>query len=145
MSRDMICLDPGRAMGLAIFEGPRFSEALLIRDWRPLPIVLSCTTLVIEVPQIRVKGGGKGHPDEVVDLAYKAGLWAGQNIRYSVLCTVKPSAWKGAVPKEIMTDRIRAHRLPDEPRYPENHNEVDAIGLGLWYLKRLYNQQKATP
>jgi hypothetical protein len=53
---------------------------------------------------------------------------------------VSPSAWKGQVPKKIHGNRIFAELRREEILAIvciENHNTIDAVGLGLWFLGRL--------
>lgn len=53
---------------------------------------------------------------------------------------VSPSAWKGQVPKKIHNKRVLAALSDTEKSLVlsiDNHNTIDAIGIGLWYLGRL--------
>lgn len=53
---------------------------------------------------------------------------------------VKPSEWKGQVPKNIHKHRILKALTQLEMRSiitPDNHNTIDAIGIGLFALGRL--------
>lgn len=53
---------------------------------------------------------------------------------------VSPSAWKGQVPKKIHGRRILEALEDTEKKSAlsiDNHNTIDAIGLGLWVLGRL--------
>ena len=53
---------------------------------------------------------------------------------------VSPAAWKGQVPKRIHGERILKALRREEILAVvsiENHNTIDAIGLGLWVLGRL--------
>lgn len=74
------------------------------------------------------------------------------------LCKVEfvwPRTWKGTVPKEVMSQRIYEALTADEiARLPKravrrgrphkgnakdvDHNILDAVGLGLWKLGRMY-------
>lgn len=87
--------------------------------------------VVIECPEIY--GSGKGvvanASGSVLTLASVAwGLW-GHFRAYGILVVMaRPREWKGNVPKEIMQRRIK-RRLG---WVPEDHNEADAVGIGLW-------------
>lgn len=52
---------------------------------------------------------------------------------------VEPRSWKGTVPKDIMYKRILA-KVP-KPEYDridriQDHNVIDAVGIGLWKIKK---------
>ena len=50
---------------------------------------------------------------------------------------LRPAAWKGQVPKHIHATRIRALLTEEEgKKMPEEHDAVDAVGIGLFVLKR---------
>lgn len=52
---------------------------------------------------------------------------------------VTPSAWKGQVPKKIHNKRVLSMLSDEEKRRVvslKNHNTVDAVGIGLWFLQR---------
>lgn len=57
--------------------------------------------------------------------------------------TLFPSEWKGQVPKEVMTERIRRALTDDERasiakcKASLMHNVLDACGIGLFRLGRL--------
>ena len=64
--------------------------------------------------------------------------------RQATRCRVYPSTWKGNVPKGIHHRRVWDALTEDErtllgpPEGPSyDHNEYDAVGLGLWFLGRL--------
>jgi hypothetical protein len=55
----------------------------------------------------------------------------------------EPSAWKGSVPKDVMIERIKRRLSPEEharvdlPRAKSLHHNIwDAVGIGLYHLKR---------
>lgn len=53
---------------------------------------------------------------------------------------IAPSAWKGQVPKNIHRHRILKALKPVEKQAIvtiDNHNTIDAVGIGLWVLGRL--------
>ncbi len=57
---------------------------------------------------------------------------------------VRPAAWKGQVPKDVCNRRTHARLTPAEKvllelaKCPKSleHNLMDAIGIGLWAVKR---------
>ncbi len=103
---------------------------------------------VVELPQAYAlplsKGGVAGHND-LIDVAFAAG-WiarAGGAHRHRVTL-VRPAAWKGQVPKEVMVCRVVDRLSEDEHarvRLPTRrglaHNLWDAVGIGLWKVGRL--------
>jgi hypothetical protein len=140
-------LDPGAIMGWALFDDDKLLTAGVIRDWKDHGFTVD--KCVIEIPQIRLRGGGKGDPNQLVKMTWNAGQWVGRNVQAQLkfgvpdIEEVYPTTWKGDVPKSIMLDRIRSKLNPDELRKLPNlsstaaHNMVDAIGIGLWKNGRL--------
>ena len=104
--------------------------------------------LVIEVPQIyslrQSKGGLKGQND-LIDLAVSAGEVIGVHRTQSTEIVIyRPREWKGQVPKEVMTRRIKGKVDEEErarldlPRAESKHHNVwDGVGIGLKYWGRL--------
>lgn len=81
-------------------------------------------------PQIR-----HVRPNDLIDLAAVAGAVAALgNATF-----VHPRTWKGQVPKTIKTARTLEELSAVERGKTEgkikNHNIMDAIGIGLWWLK----------
>lgn len=135
---DLIAIDPGRVMGVACFLDRVCVRSFGVREWLPPASALPTKRLVVELPEIRVQGGGKGDPNLLVALAYNLGVWVGRYVQYeSDPEPVRPFAWKGNVPKHIMLERIKMHILNGPTPLVENHNELDAIGLGLFALGRM--------
>lgn len=107
--------------------------------------------LVIEHPVIypgmASRRGGE-NPDDLLDVvavgAAIAGFERASDGSFGAeVVTVKPSEWKGNMPKERMTERIRAKA---EQRGELSrivalksimHNVLDAYGIGLWYFDAL--------
>lgn len=97
--------------------------------------------VIVELPQIYTGSKGKGNPNNLVRLAFAAGRVVGGRPCETVL----PRVWKGTIKKEAMLRRILRAMNDNElallkacnlPKSTE-HNLVDAIGIGLWYHKRL--------
>lgn len=74
--------------------------------------------------------------------------WAGSRVCANLPAeTVRPSVWKGQVPKAIHHKRMEAALTPEERIVLQNclrgvaksvqHNLKDAVALGLWKLGRL--------
>ena len=146
---DLVAIDPGTEQaGFARFKEGRLTQAVLVREkgstkeqraWR-----VACKlgelcqpedSIILEYPQIYVRS--PGDPDDLLALALVVGgvlsLQKGGEL-------VRPRTWKGQVPKKIMVNRILKH-LDDAERelckdIKDNHNVLDAVGVGLWKLKR---------
>ncbi len=136
----MICIDPGvRACGIARFD---LSGEL---DWARYLPKEKCSLppseqLVIEMPRIYPGSGQqKGDLNDLLNLAAVVGYFEG---RMWDVERVFPAAWKGQVPKKVMTARILKSLSPGELVRIErvgakDHNTLDAVGIGLWKLGRL--------
>ena len=134
----MISVDPGLKAGWASW-GPFYLQdcGLVEKEWR-----IQTPLLVIERPTIYPRSPVP--PDDIVALALTAGRLSAHadSVEW-----VLPRRWKGTVPKEVMAERILERLGPLERAiYDEavtkvapkvRHNVIDAIGLGLWYLKRI--------
>jgi hypothetical protein len=142
---NLITIDPGRITGWSIWNASGVllaaGTASLDELFKPgrLPAPVAGTLVLIEMP--RAYGGRtKGDPDDLLDLA----MIVGEIKRHyqAAGCTVElvwPRTWKGTVPKPIHNARV-LNALNDQelrllPRI-RNHNMVDAVGLGLWKLRR---------
>jgi hypothetical protein len=92
---------------------------------------------VVEEPEYRT--GSRTPVRDLVQLALRAGVLVGLYRAWgSKVELVRPSRWKGSVPKEIHQRRIRAAlEVEEHENLAQNHNAVDAVGLGLWKLGRL--------
>lgn len=150
MTKRLIAIDPGTEQaGFARFVEGRLVQATLVREkgstkeqraWRVArklgELFETGEDLVIEHPQIYVRS--KGDPDDLLALALVVG---GVLAVHEGGELVRPRTWKGQVPKKIMTNRILKHLAGDEralcAKVKDNHNVLDAVGVGLWKLKRL--------
>lgn len=94
---------------------------------------------IIEVPQVYQGRAQKGDPNDLITLAVEVGRIGACFIGGFEL--IRPRTWKGTVKKEIMTKRILSKLTPTEMDVlgvlRQNHNVVDAVGIGLWKLGRL--------
>lgn len=131
----MIFHDPGARAGWARFDTTgrliQASKTLI----RPAPGEL----VVIEYPESR-GGRTKATTDDLIALAYRAGEYAGYARAHGAIVErVKPSEWKGSVPKNIHHRRILAVLDADEIAivHGATKDVLDAVGLGLWKNRRL--------
>jgi hypothetical protein len=144
----VIAIDPGKRTGWAVFDatgkltGAGWSNEHTILD-EP-PITLDKRDVVIEKPVVyptrNVPAG------DLIDLAVLVGDLRGFYRRHGFeVCLVAPRTWKGTVPKPIHHKRVldaltpeERASLPTRPRARDfDHNMLDAVGLGLWKLKRI--------
>lgn len=97
--------------------------------------------LVLEWPQVRTAGKGRGDPN---DLLLLAGVDAAivTYLSGEVQCVV-PREWKGTIPPDVLISRVQ-DRLSEEERarvaLPAEslvHNVWDAVGIALWAVGRL--------
>ena len=102
--------------------------------------------IVIEYPRVYPKGAGKqseSDPDDILSLVLVVGhLWAeAHGINDNIVSLVRPADWKGQVPKAVMVRRIistldATEQALAENKVRNNHNAMDAVGIGLHALKR---------
>lgn len=142
----LIAIDPGvHGLGVAEFEGttPTFigylaheSEAGAYRT--ACRFAAPSTSCVIEWPQVYSRGR-KGDQDDLLRLAAIVGAVLVAPWRHAT--RIRPRAWKGTVPGDVMTERLadRAREMGVIVQAPDflAHNALDAFGLGLWYLGKL--------
>ena len=151
------CVDPGlRHCGVALFDKGDLYSAFLVRNpiesGRGYEVSASMgnavvssmhgygESVIVEFPRIYPSAAQqKGDLNDLLDLAAVGGAIASRRVTE----TVFPSDWKGNVPKEVMTERIR-RALTDEERAriekcPASlmHNVLDAVGIGLHKLNRI--------
>ncbi len=140
----LVAIDPGNQAGLAYFISNQLIGVDLItqavaNNWKwdgP-----NIDRLVCELPCWR-----KGSPvrvDSLITLAYTAGYITGQ-IPAESIETVLPHEWKGNRPKNIDNSfslrilNVSERAVVDDSKIPKHiiHNVLDAVGIGLWALKR---------
>jgi hypothetical protein len=155
----LISLDPGvRMAGVAVFEDDELSSAWLATgsscettafsafceiEQRYPREVWESAHLAIEIPRVYTQNKLIGDPNDLVAVAFMAGLFAGFMGHSVLVCTYYPHQWKGQVPKSIMTMRIEDSLSDDEHKRVElpkaksyRHNVWDAVGIGLYHLRR---------
>lgn len=161
-----LAIDPGlRLCGVAMFEGTALNSAWLVKNtsktergpeaWfamaeRVLASWLKRTpargqlvaNLIIEVPQVYWRSSKGGRAADLIELAGVVGA-------VSTACPVMarrhfyPAVWKGQVPKEVHNKRVLKHLTEKEHGFMEpvsaslRHNQIDAVGLGLYHLGRM--------
>lgn len=144
----VIAIDPGNDTGWARFGSNGVLEACGLTVPTNLPLTVG-GKVICECPQI--------YPDElyqpkkvsdIIKLACKVGrVQQFYETHGNLVETVLPRDWKKQVPKDIHQKRIEAslssyeHALACAHLSPVNlsvrHNVWDAIGLGVWFTKRL--------
>jgi hypothetical protein len=132
----LIAIDPGTITGHAVFHDGTLTHAGL-----GMPSI-HADEVVIELPEYRRES--RVSPNDLIALAVKVGIMVRAYLG-SKVTLVKPSKWKGSVPKKVHHPRIIAALAENELVVVSNvkasaarlHNVVDAVGLGLWALKRM--------
>jgi hypothetical protein len=157
--RVLIAIDPGvRCSAYAVLNRSGllacgYDVRTLSRVWHE-----RLTTVVCELPQVY---GLAKPPNDLVELAFAGGFACGTFSGLEIK-TVKPTTWKGQIPKHICHARVIAELNEYEVRvldsvYPvakiksniakamnggsyssKIHNVLDAIGIGKWQMKQLY-------
>lgn len=162
----VVSLDPGlRGCGIAVFEHRILYRAWYVRspnkrdrgaeawydmaervqsEWlERIPSRLSAVdTLVLEVPQVYWGAKRGGNPSDLIQLAGVVGAVSFGIPAFKKPCFL-PREWKGQTPKDVHNKRVLAElgALEVESIEPCGktllHNVLDAVGLGLFHLKRI--------
>lgn len=155
--RSLLAVDPGKkACGVAYFEDgvlvrcglPRgvgaYETALAVEGWLTFrPILPVIDDLVVEGQQV-YGGRIRADPNDLLPLAQVVGAVFAR-VPHLNRANPLPRQWKGSVAKDVFTARIRAALTDPEaellsslelPKSTE-HNVLDAIGLGKWWLKHV--------
>lgn len=154
----IVAVDPGkRHIGIACFLGTELVGAQHIKSKLEWPECVNdlafqafefykefakvrLETLVLEYPQIG-RQWAKGDPNDLLDLAYTQGAIT-HVLLPRALEVIRPQTWKGTVDADIVLERIK-NKLTDREKQPtvlrsNNHNALDAVGIGLWRCGRLH-------
>ena len=157
--RYLIAIDPGATTGVAIFAAglaacdtdSRLRGVRLIKgshgiNTLEIPRLLYAfprSDVVCEVPQSY--SGSIVSKQSLLKLSFRAGYLVGQ-LRPREVTAVKPREWKGQAPKAVDHNRTRRILTIEELdvliaemgryRKSEQHNIMDAVGIGLWKLGR---------
>jgi len=155
---NLLCIDPGfRYFGFAVFgEDSTLVHAGLSKtkkdQWEAWsgqpPSFLNIAYLldnyewlerraVIEIPKVH---RDTPNTEAITKLSAACGAYTAI-LQAAGFCVewVEPRVWKGTTPKDVMFNRIIAKLSEEEYTYidkPKDHNVVDAIGVGLWKIKR---------
>lgn len=99
--------------------------------------------VVIEKMKVYSFAKQKGSQGDIIDLAHLGGALL-HLARTAVL--VEPAGWKGQVPKDVVQGLVEARLTETENEVlllglepvarSRRHNVYDAVGIGLWHLKR---------
>jgi hypothetical protein len=143
-------------MGVAVWKGKSLYRAFLARNtektarglgaWLAMAHVINSklpeathdVLIVSEIPQVYK---GSGVAEDLIELAGIVGACSGI-FAGTEGCSYVPKEWKGQTPKAIHNKRVMAKLGTEETRAIEKtppallHNVIDAIGIGLFYLRR---------
>jgi len=96
-----------------------------------------CHTLVAEWPRVYARDIQKSNANDLLPLCGVVASTATIVRPWSII-EYRPSEWKGGVPKKAFNDRILSRLSPAELAIvPNDHNVIDAVGIGLKALGRL--------
>ena len=144
----LIAIDPGACTGFATFTKGILGQAGICdrngsEYWKCVPHFARCNSLVVvvEKPVDYPGSARKADPNDLITLALHVGaLKYHYELHGAKVQLVTPYAWKGQTPKDIHNARTLAALTEYErstiPTFGKalEHNMLDAIGLGLWYL-----------
>lgn len=152
----LVTIDPGKkSAGVAIFRHGLLWDCMFVRARAHEHMCITAgfvgfaldsrdNEAMIEVPRVYPKGHTP-NPNDLIPVAVVAGMFgrvlAGKGARVRF---VAPKTWKGSVPKEVHNRRVTKKltdaelRVLDKCGLPASlrHNVVDAVGIGLWTLRR---------
>ena len=140
----LVSIDPGKhKSGFAIFENDELVACGLVKTqsndlrkewagkawaWPELGVV--------EAPRVYDRRRWKGDPNDLIDIAIAGGFVLG-GVHPKQLKVIRSEDWKGRTPKKIQAKRTLAKlSLQERKLVPPDHNVVDAVGIGLWELRR---------
>jgi hypothetical protein len=144
----IVAIDPGKhASGWAVFWDGKLWACGFGNDADPILDVTEgiVDLVVLEVPRVYDRKRWKGDPNDLIDISVAGGILVGA-LRPETVKLVRPQDWKGQTPKGVQADRTlakltkaEAERLNGVASKSKLHNVIDAIGIGLWELKRCQN------
>jgi len=153
----VIAIDPGKDTGWAFFRrGVLTASGLIVeKDFSTYYDELEalCRTHwdvdmvgVVEKPRIYDRRRWKGDPNDLIDVAVKAGASAHALSYSSAVELVTPQEWKGQQPKNVNHAQTLVRLISEELEVLNKakekislkkiHNVLDAVGIGLWRLGR---------
>lgn len=137
----LITIDPGvHAAGVAWWDGSRLVKACYAKKAAWPELFDGGRDVVFVERQYLTRKHPR--PQDIVELAYHAGLIAAYAAGPGgIVNEILPVTWKGNVPKEIQNARTFAKLTEPERTVIQmagsrSHNVLDAIGIGLYVLKR---------
>lgn len=146
-----IAADPGKISGVAVFEGNTLIDVTCVKGeaidqakklYTFVEKFTELDTCLIELPQIYERTRWKGSPNDLIKVGVIAGTIAAVFSNCRKIKFIKPAEWKGSRPKNIdniftrnLLTKAEQARLEKIPTGRINH-VLDAVGLGLWHLKR---------
>ena len=121
--------------------GTKMEETIDLKDIKP-------DHVVIEKPQIYQQKHWVGDPNDLIDVAIAGGV-AANAIDCPSTEFILPREWKGQTPKDISNKRTLKQLTDIERQIFDSiairgslrHNVIDAIGIGVWRLKRKWNDE----
>jgi hypothetical protein len=149
----LLALDPGIKTGVAIFQDSKLFDCGIIhfvdtqiytQNMFELTNKVKPTNAIIERPQIYTIANWKGDPNDLIKVAIQVGIFIAACGPFCKVEEVTPHAWKGNRPKDIDTDYTKSLLDINELRALVNnnikkfemHHVLDAVGVGLCFLKR---------
>lgn len=130
-----------KSAGFIEFHGDRTKAIMELLD------NLLASHAVIEMPQVYQghKNTKGADAQDILNVVRTVGVCEGLLERSGVhVAMVAPGTWKGQAPKSVIQGRImvelspgEASNLPTDIPLSKMHNVWDAIGIGLWYQRRL--------
>jgi len=147
---ELLAIDPGEHTGWAVYGSLSVYGPLsrLLACGLGMPPVEAAARVVIELPQVYPQHPVP--PNDLITLAFLAGRYAGKTKQDAEVSTVFPHQWKGNLPKDVCAARVRMKLTPEERdvadaafkegRIPaaQRHNVMDAVGIGLSALGRVF-------
>lgn len=154
----VLAIDPGVVSGFALFEDGELAcaweeEHRNLLDVNIASELTRCYVLdsdqystvlddvVIEYPQIYPIKNWKGDPNDLIQVGVIVGQYIANLVLKWIVYNIyqpKARAWKGQVPKFVMNKRTLEKLTPAERKriIKKSEHVLDAIGIGLWHLKR---------
>lgn len=138
----LLSIDPGAFTGWALFEDRTLIGCGFVTpsNWGDLVVSASPTKADILLEEPTIYPYSKARPADIMALQLKVGELKGRFEAVGCLVElVQPRSWKGSVPKPVHNMRTFKALTDEERRLAEGkrHDVLDAIGLGLWFLKRI--------
>jgi hypothetical protein len=150
----LLTIDPGIHTGIAFFRDAFLENCDLINTNTSRETVISAmgsllrydpSIAIVEIPLIYPQRVQKGDPNDLIQVAKIAGMFLGIISKYCAVEEVYPNQWKGQRPKSVdnkyTISKLGAQELNifdkhNNLRKNLKHNIIDAIGIGLWKLRR---------